>query len=228
MDRLSVDLSLESHPQAPKEVVLGSDATGIPLDGQEPERFFLGVSDAYCDLPLSIFAQDQLLGVRLRRSNPDAAEGSLDRDPPDWGTTPHPWAPRARSCSGPTRGFCREEIMAWGEANPVDFLFGLIRSERLYPPIEAWMEQAHRLHESTGKPARVFSEFADRPLSRWSRERPTALQSRVVGERKESALCRPLSFHRGGARPGPGRPPPAQALQDRHAALSASDASSCR
>ncbi|WP_255551668.1 transposase [Methylacidimicrobium sp. B4] len=58
-------------------MVLGFDAPNIPLYGQEPERFFLGVSDAYCDLPLSIFAKDQLLGVRLRPSNPDAAEGSL-------------------------------------------------------------------------------------------------------------------------------------------------------
>ncbi len=176
IDRLLVDLSLESHPQAPKEVVLGSDATDIPLYGHQPDRFFLGVSDAYCDLPLSIFAEDQLLGVRLRPSNQDAAERSLTEILRIVGQLRTHW-PEVKIVLRADSGFCREEIMAWCEANPVDFLFGLIRNERLYPPIEASMKQARRLHGSTGKPARFFTEFAYRTLSRWSRERPSALQS---------------------------------------------------
>ncbi len=170
IDRLLVDLYLESHPQAPKEVVLDLDATDIPLYGHQPERFFHGYYDAYCYLPLYIFAEDQLLGVRLRPSNQDAAEGSLAEIIRIVGQLRTHW-PEVKIVLRADSGFCREEIMAWCEANQVDFLFGLIRNERLCRPIEASMKQARRLHESTGKPARVFSEFAYRTLSSWSRER---------------------------------------------------------
>ncbi|CAB4243980.1 transposase (fragment) [Methylacidimicrobium sp. AP8] len=42
IDRLLVDLYLQSHPQPPEEVVLDLDATDIPLYGHQPERFFHG------------------------------------------------------------------------------------------------------------------------------------------------------------------------------------------
>jgi hypothetical protein len=40
LDRLLGDLFLESHTSAPDEIVLDLDATGIPLYGHRPERFF--------------------------------------------------------------------------------------------------------------------------------------------------------------------------------------------
>ncbi|CAB4242671.1 protein of unknown function [Methylacidimicrobium sp. AP8] len=64
------------------------------------------------------------------------------------------------------------------------------------------MEQARRLHESSGKPARFFTEFAYRTLSSWSRERRVVAKAEYL-ERGESALCRDLSLHRGVARPKP-------------------------
>jgi hypothetical protein len=40
MDRLLVDLYIESHSTAPAQIVLDLDATDIPLYGHQPERFF--------------------------------------------------------------------------------------------------------------------------------------------------------------------------------------------
>ena len=67
IDRLLVDLYIESHAVMPSEVVLDLDATDIPLYGHQPERFFHGYYDSYCYLPLYIFAGDQLLCARLSR-----------------------------------------------------------------------------------------------------------------------------------------------------------------
>ena len=78
IDALLCDLFIESHAEAPGQIVLDLDATGIPLHGHQPERFFHGYYDSYCYLPLYIFAGDQLLCARLRPANIDGAAGALD------------------------------------------------------------------------------------------------------------------------------------------------------
>ena len=82
MDRLLVDLYIESHSTAPAQIVLDLDATDIPLYGHQPERFFHGYYDSYCYLPLYIFAGDQLLSARLRPANQDAAAGAVEEVEP--------------------------------------------------------------------------------------------------------------------------------------------------
>jgi len=74
IDALLCDLFIESHAEAPGQIVLDLDATDIPLHGHQPERFFHGYYDSYCYLPLYIFAGDQLLCARLRPSNVDGAD----------------------------------------------------------------------------------------------------------------------------------------------------------
>ena len=82
IDRLLMDLYIESHATVPSQIVLDLDATDIPLYGHQPERFFHGYYDSYCYLPLYIFAGDQLLCARLRPANQDAAAGSLEEVSP--------------------------------------------------------------------------------------------------------------------------------------------------
>jgi hypothetical protein len=74
-------------------------------------------------------------------------------------------------------GFCREELMGWCESNHVDYLFGLARNQRLRRIIGAQMHQAHILHQTSRKPARVFAEFSYQTRKSWSRAR------RVVARR---------------------------------------------
>jgi hypothetical protein len=167
LDRLLVDLFLESHTAAPEPIVLDLDATDIPLYGHQPERFFHGYYDSYCYLPLYLFAGDQLLSARLRPANQDAAAGSVEEVRRIVAQLRQRW-PEVKIVLRADSGFCREELMSWCEQNRVDYLFGLARNQRLAKIIGAQMHQAHMLHQSTGQPARVFAEFSYRTHKSWS------------------------------------------------------------
>ena len=175
IDRLLADLYIESHTTMPEQIVLDLDATDIPLHGHQPERFFHGYYDSYCYLPLYIFAGDQLLCARLRPANQDAAAGSVKEVSRIVTQVRERW-PEVKIVLRADSGFCREELMGWCESNHVDYLFGLARNQRLRRILGAEMHQAHILHQSSGKPARVFAEFSYRTRKSWSCAR------RVVGK----------------------------------------------
>jgi hypothetical protein len=172
IDRLLVDLYIESQATMPDPIVLDLDATDIPLYGHQPERFFHGYYDSYCYLPLYIFAGDQLVCARLRPSNQDAAAGSLEEVKRIVAQLRARW-PEVKIILRADSGFCREELMAWceKEENKVDYVFGLARNQRLANIIGKQMHQAHLLHQQTGKAARVFTEFSYRTHKSWSRAR---------------------------------------------------------
>ena len=52
LDALLLELFLDSHAEAPEEIVLDVDATDDPLHGRQEGRFFHGYYDCYCYLPL--------------------------------------------------------------------------------------------------------------------------------------------------------------------------------
>jgi hypothetical protein len=170
LDRLLVDLYLESHPTPPEGIVLDLDATDIPVYGHQPERFFHGYYDSYCYLPLYIFAGDQLLRVRLRPCNQDASAGAVEEVRPIVAQIRQRW-PQVKIVLRADSGFCREELMAWCEQNTVDYAFGLARNKRLVKIIGAPMHQARLLHQTTGKAARVFAQFSYQTRKSWSRPR---------------------------------------------------------
>ena len=167
IDRLLGDLCIESHSVPPAQIVLDLDATDIPLYGHQPERFFHGYYDSYCYLPLYIFAGDQLLCARLRPANQDAAAGSLEEVKRIVAQLREHW-PEVRIVLRADSGFCREELMGWCEQNHVDYVFGLQRNQRLRRIIGKAMHEAHLQHQSTGKAARVFSQFDYRTHKSWS------------------------------------------------------------
>ena len=167
LDRLLTDLFLESHSAPPEQIVLDLDATDIPLYGHQPERFFHGYYDSYCYLPLYIFAGDQLLCARLRPANQDAAKGSVEEVSRMVAQLRERW-PAVKIVLRADSGFCREDLMAWCEHNHVDYVFGLARNKRLGKTIGAQMYQAQMLHQSSGKPSRVFAEFSYRTHKSWS------------------------------------------------------------
>jgi len=176
IDALLCDLFIESRPEgtrgAPDQIVLDLDATDIPLHGHQPERFFHGYYDSYCYLPLYIFAGDQLLCARLRASNVDGAAGALDEVKRIVARLRSRW-PKVRIVLRGDSGFCREELMAWCEAeeNQVDFLFGLARNSRLQKIVGKQMQEAKLEHAETGNPARVFTEFNYQTHTSWVRAR---------------------------------------------------------
>ncbi len=170
IDRLLTDLFIESHAAPPTQIVLDLDATDIPLYGHQPERFFHGYYDSYCYLPLYIFAGDQLLCARLRPANQDAAAGAVEEVSRIVAQLRERW-PEVKIVLRADSGFCREELMGWCEASHVDYIFGLARNKRLAKVIGAQMQQARVLHQTTGKAARVFTEFDYQTKKSWSRAR---------------------------------------------------------
>ena len=170
IDRLLVDLYLESQARPPEEIVLDLDATHMPLYGHQPERFFHGYYDNYCYLPLYIFAGDQLLCARLRPANQDGAAGSLEEVKRIVGQLRQRW-PEVKIVLRADSGFCREELMAWCEQNHTDYVFGLARNQRLRRIIGREMHQAQMLHQSTGKAARLFTQFSYQTRKSWSGSR---------------------------------------------------------
>ena len=179
LDRLLVEVYLESQASAPEQIVLDLDATDIPLYGHQPERFFHGYYDSYCYLPLYIFAGDQLLCARLRAANQDAAAGSVEEVERIVAQLRQRW-PRVPIVLRADSGFCREELMNWCERYEVDYVFGLARNQRLNQRIEAEMEQARALHRTTGKAARVFTEFPYQTRKSWSGSRRVVAKAEVL------------------------------------------------
>jgi hypothetical protein len=175
IERLFVDLFLDAHAKAPSQITLDLDATDDPLHGHQEGRFFHGYYDCYCYLPLYVFCGRHLLAAKLRRSNIDAAAGALQEITRIVGQIRARW-PRVRILLRGDSGFCREALMAYCEANRVDYVFGLARNERLQAEIEAEMANARDEAERRGKPARRFKDFRWSTLDSWSRMR------RVIGK----------------------------------------------
>ena len=170
LDRLLVDIFLESYAQAPRQIVLDLDVTDTPLYGQQEDRFFHGYYHDYCYLPLYIFCGDHLLCARQRASNQDASAGSREEVERIVKQIRERW-PKVRMILRADSGFCREELMAWCEQNRVEYVFGLARNSRLQRKIVPQLREAKQQHEKTGKAARVFADFPYRMRKSWSRSR---------------------------------------------------------
>ncbi|MFB3079429.1 MAG: IS1380 family transposase [Lysobacterales bacterium] len=175
MDRVLVDVFVESFEKPPREIWLDLDATDDPLHGNQEGRFFHGYYRCYCYLPLYIFCGEHLLCARLRPSNLDGAAGSVEELERIVSQIRERW-PKTRIIIRGDSGFCRDEIMHWCEDNGVYYLLGLARNQRLHRALGREMELARREQARTGKAARRFRDFRYRTRKSWSCER------RVVGK----------------------------------------------
>ncbi|MGH6919251.1 MAG: IS1380 family transposase [Geminicoccaceae bacterium] len=170
IETVFVALFLEAHKTPPKRIVLDLDATDDPLHGHQEGRFFHGSYDCYCYLPLYVFCGRHLLAAKLRRSNIDASAGALAEVERIVGEIRAHW-PRVQILLRADSGFAREELMAWCEANGVDYVFGLARNERLVGAVAAELALAEAESLAQGGPVRRFADFPWRTLDSWSRTR---------------------------------------------------------
>ena len=179
VDALLVKVFLESHDQAPEQIVLDIDTTDLPLHGKQEGRFFHGYYDNYCYLPLYIFCGEHVLCARLREANHDAAFGSLPEIERIVGQIRAAW-PEVKIILRGDSGFCRNELMSWCENYGVDYLFGMARNQRLRRIIGAEMHTPTQQWNQTGKPARVCSEFGYRTKKGWDRDRRVAAKAEHI------------------------------------------------
>jgi hypothetical protein len=183
LDRLQaffVEAFVQQHLVPPTRVVLDLDTTDFELHGRQLGRFFHGYYDAYCYLPLYVFCGDHPLLALLRPADIDACTGALKHLARLIARLRAAW-PQVPILVRGDSGFCREHLMAWCEANGVDYLFGLAKNTRLLRCLEPELTQAAQQFAQTGQPARVFKDFRYRTLQSWSRER------RVIGKAEHLA-----------------------------------------
>ena len=180
IEALFVDLFLEAHRRAPRQIILDLDATDDPLHGHQEGRFFHGYYDCYCYLPLYVFCGRHLLAAKLRRSNIDASAGAVEEVARIVAQIRARW-PAVRILLRADSGFAREGLMRWCELNGVDYLFGLARNARLTAAIAAELEAARQHSERTGRPARRFKDFMWSTLDSWSRERRVVAKAEWTG-----------------------------------------------
>jgi hypothetical protein len=175
VDQLRGEIFLQAHGAPPQQIMLDLDSTDDPLHGNQEGRFFHGYYGHYCYLPLYIFSGEHLWCARLRPANIDGAAGSVEEVARLVKQLRQAW-PEVRIIVRGDSGFCREELMAWCEANQVDYVLGLAKKERLRAEIAAELAQAAAQYQRTGQAVRIFKEFSYQTRESWSRAR------RVVGK----------------------------------------------
>jgi hypothetical protein len=170
VDQVLVELFLEAHATPPQAIVLDLDATDDPVHGHQEARFFHGYYGHYCYLPLYIFAGEFLLCARRRPANRDASAGAgAEVERIVLHLRKH--GPAVQSTLRAAAGFCREPLMAWCEAQGVDYVFGLAKNSRLLAAVQTELAQAQTQYRQTGQPARLFTEFRDGTRESWTQER---------------------------------------------------------
>jgi hypothetical protein len=175
IEGLFIDLFLEAHRRAPREIVLDLDATDDPLHGTQEGRFFHGYYDGYCYLPLYIFCGRHLLVAKLRRSDIDGSAGAVEEVERVVRQIRERW-PKVRIVLRADSGFSRDGLMSWCEENGVEYVFGLARNARLQRALGAQLREAKLEAKRTGKSARVFRDLRYRTRKSWSKRR------RVIGK----------------------------------------------
>src|SRR5437870_1583583 len=170
VDRLLVNVFLQAFRKAPRQIVLDLDATDDPLHGEQEGRFFHGFYGNYCYLPLYIFCGEFLLCARLRKADIDGCAGTVDELIPIVNQIRQKW-PKVKILLRADSGFCREDILAWCEANDVGYVIGLAKNAVLLREIEKDLAKAQKKFEKTGKATRVFKDFQYSTKDSWSRKR---------------------------------------------------------
>jgi hypothetical protein len=182
IERLWVDLFLEAHARAPKEIILDLDATDDPLHGHQEGRFFHGYYDGYCYLPLYIFCGEHLLCAKLRRANIDGSAGAREEVERIVAQIRERWG-AVKIILRADSGFCREELMSWCEQNAVDYVFGLAKNVRLVRTIGAELLEAKAESSETQRPARRFKELVYRTRKSWCRARRVVAKAEQTGDK---------------------------------------------
>jgi hypothetical protein len=182
IERLWVDLFLDAHREAPKQIILDLDATDDPPHGHQEGRFFHGYYDGYCYLPLYIFCGEHLLCAKLRRTNIDGSAGAREEIERIVAQIRERWSD-VKIILRADSGFCREELMSWCERNAADYVFELAKNVRLVRTIGAELQEAKAESRETQRPARRFKELVYRTRKSWCRSRRVVAKAEQTGDK---------------------------------------------
>ena len=167
VDQLCLDVFVAAHATPPAEVVLDLDATDDPIHGRQEGRFFHGFYGGYCYLPLYILCGAHLLCARLRTADRDPSDGALAEVERIVAHLRTVW-PTVRIILRADSGFCRDGLLAWCEAQGVDYVIGLAKNRRLRALIADDLTAAEAESTATGRAVRRFVELTYRTPDSWT------------------------------------------------------------
>jgi Transposase DDE domain group 1 len=170
IERLFVDMFLDAHHHAPRQIVLDLDATDDPLHGDQEGRFSTAIMTATAICRSTCFAAVTCSRPSCGRPTSMRARGRWRRWRGSWRELRARW-PCVRILLRADSGVAREALMAWCEQNRVDYLFGLARNAHLVGEIDSELAAAERAFQRTGAPARRFKDFRWTTRTSWSRRR---------------------------------------------------------
>ena len=120
---LFVELFLDAYKRPPRAITLDLDTTDDTLHGQQEGIHFDAYYDSHCYTPLYIFSGGHLLCARLLTSDLDEAPPALEELKRIVPLIRQRW-PKTRLIVRGDSAFSREALMAWCEAQQVDYVLG--------------------------------------------------------------------------------------------------------
>jgi hypothetical protein len=192
-EQLFVDLALDAHGTAPRDMILDIDATDDRIHGNQEGRFYHGYYKAYCFLPLYIFWGDHLLSAKLNTSDRASTEGYIEEISRVVGHIRRRW-PDVKILIRGDGGFARDGLMTWCEDQEnVEFLFGIGRNNRLKNRVAKRMAAVKKQVETEAVAVRQFQELRYKTVKSWQRKRRVVAKVealpalREAGEIKENS-----------------------------------------
>ena len=147
-----------------------------------------------------MFCGRHLRAATPRRSTIAGAAGAIEQVARIVAQTRRRW-PRVGILLRGDLGFARAALMAWCEANRVDYVFGPARNERLEQAIKAELITATLDSIRTGRSARCFKLISTwSTLDSWSRSRRVVGKAEVTlrGDANPRFVVTSLTIERGG------------------------------
>jgi hypothetical protein len=174
-----LEMGVRCLPKHAQEIILDLDAMGHLVHGLQEGRHFSAYYNDYCYLPLYVVCGSVVLWAQLRTSDRDAADGAVAALTQIVAAIRRRM-PKVRIIVRGDSGFCREEIMAWCEAQQqVDYVLGLAKNSRLLELSEVVLAEARARQCLCGGSVRQFIEFSYRTLETWSRARRVVAKAEV-------------------------------------------------
>ncbi len=195
LEQAFVDIFLESHRKAPRQIILDMDVTDDQVHGNQEGAFFNAYYHGVCYAPLYIFCGHHLLVAKLRSSNVDPAEGALEELQRIIGLIRAQWSETKILVRGDS-AYAREDIMKWCEDQPrVDYVLAMGTNSQLQrrandvitkakddyakrlEPVSALMEQMFDPDEEVSEaeqlvpPAIWYRSLCYKTQDSWSRDR---------------------------------------------------------
>jgi len=158
IEKVFVDIFLDSYKQEPKEIILDMDVTNDPVHGNQSGAFFNAYYDEVCYAPLYIFCGHHLLVSKLRSSNVDPADGALEELQRVIKLIKEKWKETQIIVRGDS-AYAREEIMNFCEQEEnVNYILAMATNTRLKSRAFDTIEKAKRDYEQRLEPVTKLME----------------------------------------------------------------------